>query len=92
METIIEIKGSTSLKTNHVPASGYQFFQFFRSFFKVEAAFPYSGNVFFQYPSPGSCKWTFCQVEKVFFGQCYFIASRNHCWNKEETVLREGAH
>ena len=28
-------------------------------------------------------------METVFFGQCYFAASRNHYWNKEKTVLRE---
>ena len=83
------------LKTNYSPASGYQFFWFFLiflSFFKVEAAFPYSGNIFSQYPSPGSSKWIFCIVKTVFFGQCYFTASRNHYWNKEKTVLRETAH
>ena len=26
------------------------------------------------------------------FSQCYFTTSRNHCWNKEKTVLRERAH
>ena len=31
-------------------------------------------------------------METVFFGQCYFAASRNHYWNKEKTVLREKAH
>ena len=34
----------------------------------------------------------FCQVEALFFGQCYFPASRNHYWNKEKTALRERAH
>ena len=31
---------------SHIPASGSQFFQFFRRLFKVETALPYSGNVF----------------------------------------------
>ena len=31
-------------------------------------------------------------METLFFGQCYFTASRNHYWNKEKTVLRERAH
>ena len=48
----------------------------------MEAAFSYSGN----------SKWVFCLVETVSFGQCYFTANRNHCWNKEKTVLRERAH
>ena len=39
--------GSPFLKTNHIPASGHQFFQFFQRFFKVEAAFLFSGNIFF---------------------------------------------
>ena len=30
--------------------------------------------------------------KSVFFGQCYFAASRNRYWNKEETVLREILH
>ena len=29
-------------------------------------------------------KQIFCLVETVFFGQCYFTASRNHYWNKEK--------
>ena len=31
-------------------------------------------------------------MEAVFFGQCYFTASRNQYWNKEKTVLKERAH
>ena len=35
---------------------------------------------------------TFCLVETVCLGQCYFAASRNDYWNKEKIVLKETAH
>ena len=54
------------VETNHIPASGHQYFWFFQRFFNVEVAFPYSGNVFFN-----------ILVETIFFGQNYFAASRN---------------
>ena len=42
----LKLGGSPFLKTNDIPARGHQFFQFFQRFFKVDAAFPYSGNDF----------------------------------------------
>ena len=49
----MKFEGSQILKTNHIPASGHQFFRFFQVFFKVEAVLPYSGTVFFNilYPA-----------------------------------------
>ena len=70
------------LKTSHIPASRHQFFQFFQKFFKVEATFPCSENVFLMGFQPSGKS----------IGQCYFTASRNHYWYKEKTVLRERAH
>ena len=43
----MEIREKSISKDEPILASGYQFFQFFKKYFKVEAAFPYSGNVFF---------------------------------------------
>ena len=50
----LKLGGSPFLKTNYIPASGHQFFQLFRRFFKLEAAFPDSGNVFFNIFHPTS--------------------------------------
>ena len=43
----MKFEGSQILKTNHIPASGHQFFRFFQMFFKTEAVLPYSGSLFF---------------------------------------------
>ena len=53
MENIIEIWGKSNLKTNHIPASGHQYFSFIQTFFKVEDVLPYSKSVFFNilYPA-----------------------------------------
>ena len=51
---LLKLGGSPFLKMNHIPASGNQFFQFFQRIFKVEAAFPYSGNAFFNILDPDS--------------------------------------
>ena len=80
------------LKTNHIPASGHQFFQYFQRFFKVEAAFPYGGNVFFNILHLASKNEFSSQQKQYFFRQCNFSASRNHYWNKERIVLRKRAH
>ena len=37
--------GANFLKANQIPATRHLFFQFFQRYFKVEAAFSYSGNV-----------------------------------------------
>ena len=48
MENIIlKFDGSQILKTNHIPASGDQFFSIFQILFKVETVLPYSKSVFF---------------------------------------------
>ena len=44
---ILKLLGRQFLTTNHIPASGNQFFRFFLTFFQVEAAFPSSEKVFF---------------------------------------------
>ena len=54
-------------------------FSILQIFFKVEAAFPYSGNLFFNILHPDSANgFSFCLAETVFFGQCFFTASTNH--------------
>ena len=66
-------------------------FSILQIFFKVEAAFPYSGNLFFNILHPASANgFSFCPAETVFFGQCSFTASTNHYgirrkqfWEKE---------
>ena len=47
----MKLGGSPFLKTTHIPVSGHQFFQ---RFLKVEAAFPHTGNVFFNDLRPAS--------------------------------------
>ena len=48
---LLKLGGSPFLKMNYIPASGNQFFQ---RIFKVEVAFPYSGNAFFNILHPDS--------------------------------------
>ena len=51
---LLKLGESPFLKTNHIPTSGHEFFQLFQRFFKVEAAFPYSGKAFFNGLHPAS--------------------------------------
>ena len=44
---VLKLGASQFLKMKHIPASGHQFFLFFERFFKVEAAFLYCANLFF---------------------------------------------
>ena len=59
---------------NQIPVSGRRFFRIFQRFFKVEAAFQYSKNVFSTNPLSGQWKWIFCLVETVFYDPDYFSA------------------
>ena len=45
--------GGQFLQTNQIPVSGRRFFRIFQRFFKVEAAFQYSKNVFSTNPLSG---------------------------------------
>ena len=85
---LLKLRVSPFLKTNHIPASGHHFFQFFGEFLKWKQLF----RIVETYPSPGQGIRIFCLVEAVFFGQCYFPDSRNHYQNKKNRVLRERAH
>ena len=86
---LLKLRGSQSFKDEPYSCQWTLIFSIFQRFFKVEAAFPYGGNVFFNILYPAS--------ETDFLpsgnsGQCYFTVSRNHYWNMEKTVLREKAH
>ena len=65
---------------------------FFQKCFKVETAFPYSGNIFFNIFHPASGNKFCAYWKQYFFGQSYFAASRNHYWNQEKIVLKERAY
>ena len=62
----MEIRVSPFLQTNHIPSSGRQFFQLYQRFFKVEAAFSYSGNIFFNILHPVSANGFYAQWEHYF--------------------------
>ena len=49
-------------------------------------------ETYFSMPFTQLVQIDFLPSGPVFFGQCYFTASRNHYWNKEKTVLRERVH
>ena len=63
---LLKLGESPFLKTNHIPTSGHQFFQLFQRFFKVEAAFPYSGNAFFNGLHPASPNGFSAQRKQYF--------------------------
>ena len=51
---LLKFERVQNLKTNHIPASGHQFFSFFQIFFKVETVLPYSKSIFFNINYPAS--------------------------------------
>ena len=62
---LLKLGGSQFFKDEPYSCQWTPIFSIFQRFFKVEAAFPYSGNLFFnilQLPI----------LETVVFGQCYF--------------------
>ena len=78
MFILVEINGSQSFKD--IPYSCYWtpiFSIFFRYFLKQKQLVRIV-ETYLSISFPGQCKRIFCQVEIVFFGQCYFAASRNH--------------
>ena len=78
---LLKLVESQFLNTNHISASGHQFVHFFERFFKVEAAFLFRGNVFFNKSSIRLDEMQFLSSENCFFDQSYFSASGNHYWN-----------
>ena len=88
---LLKSGGSPFLKTNHVPASGHQFFKFFRRFFKVEAAFSYSGNIFLNIRHPASANG-FSPYQKQYFLVSAISLLVETIIGIKKTILRERAH
>ena len=74
-EIMIEMRGQSIFKEEPLATN------FFQKCFKVETAFPYSGNIFFNIFHPASGNKFCAYWKQYFFGQSYFAASRNHYWN-----------
>ena len=77
--------------TNHIPVSEHHFFQILRVFFKQKQLFPIV-ETYFSIFFTWLVQTDFLPNGNSIFGESYFTASRNHYWNKEETVLRVRAH
>ena len=92
----LKLGGSPFLKTNYIPASGHQFFQLFRRFFKLEAAFPDSGNVFFNifHPTSGngfSAWWKhYILVSAISLLLETIIGIRRKQFREKELILADG--
>ena len=80
------------LKTNHISASGHHFFKIFRDFLKWKKLFRTMETYFSIFCTRLMQTGFLPSGNSIFFGKCYFIASRNHYWNKEKKVFRERAH
>ena len=84
LKLLLKLEGSKFLKKNHITASEHQFLKFFQRFFKVEAAFPCSGNIFFNKSFIRVVGMNF-----LHFDQSNFFVTGNHYWNLEKTVFKE---
>ena len=73
VETIIDFRGKSILRRTILMLVDTIFFNFFRYFFKVEAAFPYSGNVFINTLHVVSSNGFSAQWKQYFLVSTFFL-------------------